>query len=110
MPKINEMFLMLKGFQYAESFYLNIGYYHLPLSKNASNLCMIVLPWGKYCCKRLTIGVANSPDMFQQKMNYFQGFKFIRACIDKFLILKRRLDRSFTEVGINAKQTERKGT
>ena len=75
MPKINEMLLKLEGFQYAMSLDLNMGYYHIRLSKNTSNLCTIILPWGKYRYKRLPMGVANSTDIFQQKMNnLFHGF------------------------------------
>ena len=36
------------------------------------------------------MGVANSPDIFQQKMIYlFHGFEFIRAYIDNLLILTK---------------------
>ena len=36
------------------------------------------------------MGIANFPDIFQQKMNYlFYGFDFIRAYIDDLLILKK---------------------
>ena len=48
MPKINEMLLKLEVFQYSTSLDLNIGYYHIQLSENASNLCMVILPWKKY--------------------------------------------------------------
>ena len=48
MPKINEILLKLEGFQYAESLDLNRGYYHIRIIKNGSNLCTIILPWGKY--------------------------------------------------------------
>ena len=65
-------------------------YYHIQLNGNASNLCTIIPPWGKYCYKRLTIRVANSPENFQQKMNdLFHGFEFIRAYIYDFLILTK---------------------
>ena len=34
------------------------------------------------------MGVSNSPDIFQEKMNkMFRGFKFIRAYIDDLLII-----------------------
>ena len=46
MPKINEMLLKLEGFQYASSLDLSMGYYHIRLSENASNLCTIILLWG----------------------------------------------------------------
>ena len=65
MPNINEMLLNLEGFRYATLLGLNMGYYHIWLSKNASNLCMIILPWGKYWYKCLPMGVDNSPYIFQ---------------------------------------------
>ena len=44
MPKILEIILNLEGFQYATSLDLNMGYYHIRLSKHARNLCTIILP------------------------------------------------------------------
>ena len=88
MPNINEMLLKFEGFQYAMSLDLNVVYYHIQLNKNASKLCTIILPWGKYCYKRLPIVVDNSPDIFQYKMNdLFHGSEFIRSYIDDLLIL-----------------------
>ena len=90
MPKINEMLLKLEGFRYATSLDLNMGYYHIRLREDASNLCAIIIPWGKYRYKRLPMGVANSPGIFQQKMNdLFHGFEFIRSYIDHLLILTK---------------------
>ena len=84
------MLLKLEGFQYHTSLDLNIGYYHIRLSKNASNLCTIIIPWGKYRYKRLQMGVANLPENFQHKMNdLFHGFYFIRAYIYDILILTK---------------------
>ena len=63
------MLLKLEGFQYTKSLDLNMVYDHIQLSKNASNLCTINILWNKYHYKRLTMGVANSPEIFQQMMN-----------------------------------------
>ena len=80
MPKIIEMLLKLESFQYATSHDLNMVYYHTRLNKNASILCMIIIPWVKYCYKRLPLGISDLPDIFQQNMNdLFHGFEFIRA-------------------------------
>ena len=46
MPKINKMLFKFEGFHYAMSLDLNMGYYHIGLNKNESNLCMIIFPWG----------------------------------------------------------------
>ena len=51
---------------------------------------MIILPMGKYCYKRLTMGITNYPDIFQQNMNdLFHGFEFIRTHIDEILVLTK---------------------
>ena len=67
-----------------------MGYYHIRLSDQDSNLCIIILPWGKYWYKRLPMGVSNSPDIFQEKMNeMFRGLEFIRAYIDGLVIITK---------------------
>ena len=87
-PKINEMWFKLEYFQYTTSTYLNMGYYHIQLKKNKSNLCMIILPRGKYCYKLIPTEIAYYPECFEQKTNYlFNKFEFICAYIDTLLIL-----------------------
>ena len=46
MPKTNEILFKLEGFHYDTSLDLNMGYYHIRLRKNASNLCKTILSWG----------------------------------------------------------------
>ena len=84
------MLLKLKGFQYATPLDLNMVYYHIILGKNSSNLCTIFLPWVIYLYKRLTMGVANFPENFQQEMNgLFHIFKFICTYIYDILVLTK---------------------
>ena len=79
------MLLELEVFQYAMSLVLNMGYYNIRLSKNASNLCTIIIPWEGYHYKCLPMVIANSPDIFQQNMNdLFHVFGFMHAYIDGF--------------------------
>ncbi len=47
---------------------LNMGYYDVVLSLLAKEMCIFVLPWGKYCYKRLPMGVADSPNIFQENV------------------------------------------
>ena len=67
MPKIKEMLLKLESLQCTISIDLNMGYYHIQLSKNASSLCMVILMWGKYRYKRLPMEVSNSPEISNRK-------------------------------------------
>ena len=53
-------------------------------------MCMIIIPWVKYWYRPLSIGVRNSPDIFQEKMNkMFPGFEFFQAYIDDILIIAK---------------------
>ena len=91
MSNINKNVLILEGFQYATSLYLNMGYYNIRLTADANSLCMIIIPWKKYSYKYIPMGVANSSEIFQQKINnWFQGFELIRVYINDLLILKKR--------------------
>ena len=90
LPKISDMLLGLEGFQWATSLDLNMGFYHLILTPNSSRLCTIVLPWGKYEYLRLPMGLCNSPDIFQEKINeLIDGLEFARAYIDDLLVISK---------------------
>ena len=88
LPKIADLLYKLEGFLYATALDLNMGYYHLELTPFASNLCTVVLPWGKYAYKRLPMGICNAPDIFQEKINNLMGdLEFVRAYLDDILII-----------------------
>ena len=90
-PKIQDLLLKLEGFKYATSLDLNMGYYHIELDTISRKLCTIVLPWGKYQYQKLPMGLCNSPDIFQEKMNeLFVGLDNVRAYIDDLLILSTK--------------------
>ena len=87
-PKIQDLLLKLEGFKYASSLDLNMGYYHIELCPESKRLWTIVLPWGKYEYQKLPMGLCNSPDIFQEKMNkLFAGFEYVRTYIDGLLII-----------------------
>ena len=65
-----------------------MGYYHIELNPFSKKLCTIVLPWGKYEYQKLSMGLSNSPDILQEKMNeLLSGLEYVRAYIDDLLIL-----------------------
>ena len=90
LPKITDLLQKLEGFMWATSLDLNMGYYHIHLTPNASRLCTVVLPWGKYEYLRLPMGLCNAPDIFQEKMNdLMQGLEFCRAYLDDLLVISK---------------------
>ena len=85
-PKIQDLLLRLEGFRYGTTLYLNMGYYHIELSAKSKELCTIFTQWGKYEYQRLTVGMCNSPDIFQEKMSdIFVGLDTVRVYIDGLL-------------------------
>jgi hypothetical protein len=68
-PKISTVLQELEGFTFATALDLNIGYYTIRLDPDASRICTVIFPWGKYSSKRLPTGIAGSPDICQSKMS-----------------------------------------
>jgi hypothetical protein len=66
--KISTVLQELEGFTFATALDLNKGYYTIRLDPDASRICTVIFPWGKYSYKRLPMGIADSPDIFQSKM------------------------------------------
>ena len=88
LPKISVVLQELEGFSYATALDLNMGYYTIRLDPDASRICTIIFPWGKYSYKRLPMGIAGSPDIFQSKMlDLMMSLDYVRAYLDDLLII-----------------------
>ena len=87
LPKISELLQRLRGFKYATAIDLSMGYYHIPLDAASQRLCTTVFEWGKYCYKRLPMGIKNSPDIFQAIMMELAGdLDYASTYLDDILI------------------------
>jgi hypothetical protein len=87
-PKISRVLQEIEGFSYATALDLNIGNYTIRLDPDASKICTIIFPWGKYFYKRLSIGIAGSPDIFQGKMSeLIETLEYVRASLDDLLCI-----------------------
>ncbi len=67
-----------------------MGYYTIRLDPDASKICTIIFPWGKYSYKRLPVGIAGSPDIFQGKMlELMKSLEFVRVNLDNLLCISK---------------------
>ena len=48
LPKISTVLQELEGFTYVTTLDLNMGYYTIRLDPDASKICTLIFPWGKY--------------------------------------------------------------
>ncbi len=80
----------IEGFSFATALDLNIGYYTIRLDLDASKICTIIFPWGKYTYKRLPMGIAGSPDIFQGKMSeLMESLEYVKAYLDDLLCISK---------------------
>jgi hypothetical protein len=75
---------------FCNSLVLNMGYYTIKLDSDASKICTIIFPWGKYLYKRLPMGIAGSPVIFQGKISeLMESPEYARAYVDDLLCISR---------------------
>jgi hypothetical protein len=88
--KISTVLQEIKGFSYATALDLNMGYYTIRLDPDASKICTVIFPWGKYSYKRLPMGIAGSPDIFHGKMSeLMESLEYVRAYLDDLLCISK---------------------
>jgi len=97
------MLLNLEGFQWATSLDLNMRHCHIRLDSASKQLCAIALPFGKCEHQAITMGLCDSPDIFQEKMSeLMDGLAFVQTYIDDFLCLtKGTFSASITVISIS---------
>jgi hypothetical protein len=80
----------LGGFSSATACDLNMGYFTIRLDPDASNTCIIIFPRGKYSYRRLPMGIAGSPDIFQGKMSeLMKSLEYVQAYLHDLLCISR---------------------
>ena len=80
----------VEGFTFATALHLNMDYYTIRLDPDASRICTIIFPWGKYSHKSLLMGIAGSPDIFQSKMSeLMESLEYVQAYLDDLLCISR---------------------
>jgi hypothetical protein len=79
-PKICTVLQEGEGFTFATALDLNIGYYTIRLDPDASKICTIIFPWGKYSYKRLPMG---------KMSEVTESLEYVRAYLDDLLCISK---------------------
>ena len=89
-PKIKDLLQKMEKFKYATALDLSMGYYHKPLDEYSQNLCTIILLWGKFKYKKLPMGIASAPAIFQEVTNkLLDNLDYMTVYIDDILIIHK---------------------
>ncbi len=90
LPKISTILQELEGFTYATTIDLNTGYDTIRLDPDATKICTLIFPWGKYSYLYLPMWIAGSQDVFQAKMSVLMvNLEFVRAYLDYLLCITK---------------------
>ena len=87
MPHITDLIQDIGAYTYVTAIDLSMGYYHLRLSDELSDMSTFILPFGLFKYRRLPMGLSISPDLFQERMlKLFGDLPFAKVFLDDLLI------------------------
>ena len=87
LPKIDEMYVKLKGAKVFSTIDLRSGYHHIALGKSSRAKTAFVTPFGKYEFLMVPFGLAQAPAYFQLLMNkVLDGLDFTMTYLDDIII------------------------
>ena len=87
-PRIGETMQQMEGFKYATELDLNTGYYTIRISPASQDMTTIVTEFGKFKYNRLPMGICDSRDIFQAKVDkIFGDIKGVKTYINDILVL-----------------------
>jgi hypothetical protein len=67
-----------------------MGYYTIRLDPDASRICTVIFPWGKYSYKRLQMGIAGFLEIFQGTMSeLMEDLDYVQAYLNNLLCISR---------------------
>ena len=90
LPKIDEMYVKLKGAKVFSTIDLRSGYHHIALGKSSRAKTAFVMPFGKYEFLMVPFGLAQAPAYFQLLMNkVLKGLKFTMTYLDNIIIFSQ---------------------
>ena len=87
LPKIDEIYALLKGSKIYSTFDMRSGYYHMVLSKESRPKMAYVSSYGKWEFKRCPFGLAQAPAYFWRLVNeVLSGFTFAFGYLDDIFV------------------------
>ena len=87
LPKIDEMYVKLKGAKVFSNIDLRSGYHHIALGKSSRAKTTFVTPFGKYEFLMVPFGLAQAPAYFQLLMNkVLDSLDFTMTYLDDIII------------------------
>ena len=72
-PLVSELLAYIREKKVFTQLDFKKGYWQVPLSEQASRVCTMITPWGKFSFKRMIFGLCNAPSKFQRVLDDIFG-------------------------------------
>ena len=90
LPIIGENIQQLEVLHYATELDLNTGYYIISILPSSQDMTTIVTGFGKFRYNRLPMGIWDSGDIFQAKLDkLLSDIEGVKMCINDILVLSK---------------------
>ena len=90
MPTIQDMLHQCGGMVHATTLDMIMSYYVMNVRKDMWKYLVIILPWGKYVYKKISMGLKISADVFQRELSMlFQDMPYVLVYIDNILVITK---------------------
>ena len=87
LPKVDDTLAQLAGAKVFSKFYINSGFWQIPLSQSSRLLTTFITPVGCYCFNKLLFGISSAPEHFQLRMSeLLSGLEGVLCQMDDVLI------------------------
>ena len=87
MNSIDDVATRLHGSKYFSKLDASSGYYQIPLTGKSSRLTTFNTPFGRYCYKRLPMGIRCASEVFQREMTrHFGVIDGVEVIVDDILV------------------------
>ena len=90
LPLVEQILAQICGAKYLSKLDANCGFWQIPLSPESSLLTTFITPFGRFCFRRLSIGITSAPEHFQKWMSLIlDGIEGVLCLMDDILIHER---------------------
>ena len=87
LPTTDELLAQLSGATTFSKLDCNSGFYQIPLAEESQPLTTFITPYGRFCFKRLPVGINPGPEVFHREMTHIlTGIPGVIVDIDDVLV------------------------